>query len=40
MKVPEKASFSELNEIALKLIKDDGIKLMLDDNDLKGASLL
>ena len=40
VKVPEKASFSELNEIALKLIKDDGIKLMLDNNDLKGASLL
>lgn len=38
LKVPEKASFSELNEIALKLIKDDGVELLLDSNGVKGAS--
>jgi len=38
VKVPEKASFSELNEIALKLIENDGAKLMLDNDGLKGAS--
>ena len=38
IKVPEKASFSELNEIALKLIKDDGIKQILDSDGIKEIS--
>ena len=37
--VPEKADFNVLNELALRLIKDDGVKQLCEDLDSEGVGL-